>query len=1219
MEKICSECSEMTLAQSLCTLCNKWLCCQCTDVHQHQKAAASSLYADLHDQHRPELPQKGSGSLPTTGQGTGSYPCSILMCHSHGQQPLELLCESCDLLCCSTCHLSSHKTHRVVQIGKALQDQRWLFESLMVQVEERRSAVENNAKQIEDRVHGVKIAHRKAENQIKMAKMIMMNELNKRANLLIEQLEKISEDLQQPLEDQLQGAIETCAQLDHVQKFISWATTHHRRGPVLFSRRLISLQIQELLDSSLQSEAWSPVKIKFNWDASYWTKQMSSLGQLTVEGGNCPYPQGLACSTVPRTQPITCLALTPVYHRGREPACGYQMCYEPQACCIHGLPSQSELDKSQLGGPLYNSSYVPTGPGCQVQSQQLLKCWHPSDSSALQTYSQCPSTPSHAPVMGPIETNCSRGPASQPQASTPESQSLPESHLHHHHQRGPLPVSKCQQSEKQPHSRPSRVPCQEMLQNSASLQEVQDIVAEESQDERCRVEESHDPTVVAELEEEQPGRSAKSPVQQQFQVYPPAEVRKEQQRIIPAPMLRGQTAGRRSTSLEVSVTANNCGSDAQHCQLHPSSACTNGKRCSQSTPVELAAPSVSSYSERPTGSPHRSDERTANMVTSKYASADSRQRRASDGVLCIVKETSADVILSRSGRSPLFSYKSEPDPSYLNDDVRHDAKEKYSVSRNGHNGDSQGDSGQARVPVVCLERLKVLISQLPPHGRRQSDPLPASTTEKATLQQQTSQDVTYKGVSKGPDTSRTRAVTASQSPDIRQWLTVDSEWDTCPRASFAKASTLPPDDRHGNNSELDSDSDSEPQLVSEEAVVCCQVEPQLDSDTSPGFSSETELEVPGKENDGLQSCNRNDSMGGCDRCDTFSETASGAGSEDAQSGPDAGADSGAAESESDSQPEVSIPFQAETDSDHLSDQHVDSQESVESELDIESEHETTDEPQPLRSDLEEEYPVGPGQRPLLIANPRLPRRTEEVEEDSAQIESEDFCGVCLIGGDLLCCDGCPKVYHLSCHIPPLLSFPSGDWLCSLCRDVVQPQVEYDCENRRASGEHTSGHGLSACDQRKCERLTLLILNNILSAPFHEPVSPLARHYYQIIKRPIDLSVIRARLNKRSTQHYNSTEQFVADVYLMFHNCAKFNYPDSEVAQAGRNLETFFTSKLKEVFPGRVFPVAEADSDSDEYDEAVRATESGFPWPERREQCHRKRKRRQSLKSRRHHM
>lgn len=41
---------------------------------------------------------------------------------------------------------------RVVQIGKALQDQQWLFENLMMQVEERRSSVENSAKQIEDRL-----------------------------------------------------------------------------------------------------------------------------------------------------------------------------------------------------------------------------------------------------------------------------------------------------------------------------------------------------------------------------------------------------------------------------------------------------------------------------------------------------------------------------------------------------------------------------------------------------------------------------------------------------------------------------------------------------------------------------------------------------------------------------------------------------------------------------------------------------------------------------------------------------------------------------------------------------------------------------------------------------------------------------------------------------------------------------------------------------------
>lgn len=41
-----------------------------------------------------------------------------------------------------------------------------------------------------------------------------------------------------------------------------------------------------------------------------------------------------------------------------------------------------------------------------------------------------------------------------------------------------------------------------------------------------------------------------------------------------------------------------------------------------------------------------------------------------------------------------------------------------------------------------------------------------------------------------------------------------------------------------------------------------------------------------------------------------------------------------------------------------------------------------------------------------------------------EMDSEDFCAVCLNGGDLLCCDRCPKVFHLACHVPPLLSFPS---------------------------------------------------------------------------------------------------------------------------------------------------------------------------------------------------
>ncbi|KAM7397154.1 hypothetical protein PAMP_020148 [Pampus punctatissimus] len=178
-------------------------------------------------------------------------------------------------------------------------------------------------------------------------------------------------------------------------------------------------------------------------------------------------------------------------------------------------------------------------------------------------------------------------------------------------------------------------------------------------------------------------------------------------------------------------------------------------------------------------------------------------------------------------------------------------------------------------------------------------------------------------------------------------------------------------------------------------------------------------------------------------------------------------------------------------------------------------------------------------------------QTPETGAASEEMESEDFCAVCLNGGDLLCCDRCPKVFHLACHIPSLISFPLGDWVCTLCRTDHEPVEAYDCENTHSCGGVKAPYTLSNQDQR-------------------------ARNYYQIIKRPIDLSVIRRKLDKSNTLHYFTAEQFVDDLMLMFKNCATFNYPDSEVGQAGRNLEVFFLSKLKELFPERTFPSASQD-------------------------------------------
>ncbi|XP_030017008.1 autoimmune regulator [Sphaeramia orbicularis] len=46
--------------------------------------------------------------------------------------------------------------------------------------------------------------------------------------------------------------------------------------------------------------------------------------------------------------------------------------------------------------------------------------------------------------------------------------------------------------------------------------------------------------------------------------------------------------------------------------------------------------------------------------------------------------------------------------------------------------------------------------------------------------------------------------------------------------------------------------------------------------------------------------------------------------------------------------------------------------------------------------------------------------------------NDDECAVCKDGGELICCDGCPRAFHLTCLNPPLTSIPSGSWQCEGC-------------------------------------------------------------------------------------------------------------------------------------------------------------------------------------------
>lgn len=44
-------------------------------------------------------------------------------------------------------------------------------------------------------------------------------------------------------------------------------------------------------------------------------------------------------------------------------------------------------------------------------------------------------------------------------------------------------------------------------------------------------------------------------------------------------------------------------------------------------------------------------------------------------------------------------------------------------------------------------------------------------------------------------------------------------------------------------------------------------------------------------------------------------------------------------------------------------------------------------------------------------------------------------------------------------------FCRGEWVCTLCRNPVKPEVEYDCENTRYGHSYNAQYGLDDYDQK----------------------------------------------------------------------------------------------------------------------------------------------------------
>uniref|UniRef100_A0ACD5WEP8 Uncharacterized protein n=1 Tax=Avena sativa TaxID=4498 RepID=A0ACD5WEP8_AVESA len=73
--------------------------------------------------------------------------------------------------------------------------------------------------------------------------------------------------------------------------------------------------------------------------------------------------------------------------------------------------------------------------------------------------------------------------------------------------------------------------------------------------------------------------------------------------------------------------------------------------------------------------------------------------------------------------------------------------------------------------------------------------------------------------------------------------------------------------------------------------------------------------------------------------------------------------------------------------------------------------------------------------------------------------NDDTCGICGDGGNLICCDGCPSTFHMSCL--ELEELPTDDWRCANCScKFCQEHLDHDAP------DNAEVDSLCSCSQCK---------------------------------------------------------------------------------------------------------------------------------------------------------
>ncbi|XP_056309383.1 sp110 nuclear body protein-like isoform X2 [Danio aesculapii] len=179
-------------------------------------------------------------------------------------------------------------------------------------------------------------------------------------------------------------------------------------------------------------------------------------------------------------------------------------------------------------------------------------------------------------------------------------------------------------------------------------------------------------------------------------------------------------------------------------------------------------------------------------------------------------------------------------------------------------------------------------------------------------------------------------------------------------------------------------------------------------------------------------------------------------------------------------------------------------------------------------------------------------------EDLMNQNNDDVCYACHSDGDLVCCDKCPRAFHLDCHLPAVNKEDlPWQWICTICMLRTRQR---GCASRNMTEQEAFDSPVSQY-KLQCHYLLLCMYNEDIQRVFVKDPRQNVRRYSEFISDPMWLNRIKQKLKDNMYQTFG---EFVSDFQLIFSNCRKFNR-DNKFGQLGAKLKKIFEEEIQKIF------------------------------------------------------